>query len=224
VKKHVPVQPAGDLGLAGKTEDGIGYVMISAWENPPAIDAIESALGGLRGCKAVVVDVRPNSGGGEDLAQRVAAWFVEGTKVYAKHRTRVRAGKNGFDPVMQRALTGNKDAARRLDVPIAVLTSRYVMSSNESFVMMMRQARDCTVVGQPTYGSSGCPKPFELPNGVRLVVPSWQDLRLDGTCLEGEGLAPDVLVECTAKQLESGDPILEKALSILRDKLGSPKR
>jgi len=153
----------------------------------------------------------------------VASWFVEGTKVYAKHRTRVRAGKNGFDPVMNRALTGNKDAAHRLDVPIAVLTSRYVMSSNESFVMMLQQAKDCTTVGQPTFGSSGNPKPFDLGNGVTIVVPSWQDLRLDGTCFEGEGLKPDVAVECTAEQLEQKDPILEKALELLRGKVAKAK-
>jgi hypothetical protein len=47
---------------------------------------------------------------------------------------------------------------------------------------------------------------------------TWQDLRLDGTCFEDEGLAPDVVVVCTAKELEAGRPILEKALAIRRGK------
>ena len=87
---------------------------------------------------------------------------------------------------------------------------------------MLRQADDCTVVGQPTYGSSGNPKSHELPNGVTLVVPSWQALRPDGTCFEGEGLAPDVEVAVETEQLQRRDPILEKALEMLRAK-GKPK-
>jgi len=103
-------------------------------------------------------------------------------------------------------------------MPVAVLTSRYVMSSNEYFVLMMRQAKDCTVVGQKTYGSSGNPRPHDLPNGVRIFLPSWQDLRPDGTCFEGEGLAPDVEVAAEPKDFGEKDPILERALTLLREK------
>jgi C-terminal processing protease CtpA/Prc len=132
----------------------------------------------------------------------------------------VKAGKDGFGPVLERALSGNQEDDKRFKGPIAVLTSRYVMSSNESFVMMLQQAKDCTLVGLPTYGSSGNPRQFDLGNGVTVVMPSWQDLRLDGTCIEGEGIKPDVLVECTAEKLEQADPILEKALELLRKKVG----
>jgi hypothetical protein len=217
--QYLQSHPLGERCIEGRTEDGIGYLMIASWENANDVTAVEQMLPKLRECKAVVVDVRPNAGGDELLAQRVAAWFVDGTKVYAKDRFRVRAGKDGFGPVLDRTITGHPEADKRIEVPIAVLTSRYVMSSNESFVMMMKQAKDCTVVGQTTYGSSGCPKPHELPNGVTIVVPSWQDLRLDGTCFEGEGLKPDVSVPGEAKDFESKDPILETALALLRKKL-----
>jgi len=93
------------------------------------------------------------------------------------------------------------------------------MSSNESFVQMLGQARDCTVVGQRTYGSSANPKPHELPNGVTIFIPSWQDLLPDGTCNEGVGLAPDVEVAATPADLEKSDPILAKALELLRARL-----
>ncbi len=219
VEHYVPLKSASNSGLQGRTDDGVGYLMIGAWENAADTDAIEQALATLSNCKALVVDVRPNSGGDELLAQRIAAWFVDGTKVYGKNRYRVRAGKDGFGPILERSIKGNSDAQKRISVPVAVLTSRYVMSSNESFVLMMRQAKDCTVVGQRTFGSSGNPKPHDLPNGVKLVVPSWQDLRLDGSCFEGEGLAPDVEVSADAQTLDSKDPILEKALAILRDKI-----
>jgi hypothetical protein len=219
VPHYMPVQPLGDGDLKGRTDDGIGYLTIRAWSDAKQVDAIESALPTLRECKAVIVDVRMNSGGDELLARRIAAWFVDGTKIYAKDRFRTGPGKDGFGPVQERPVTGNAEPEKRLPMPIAVLTSRYVMSSNESFVLMMRQAKDCTVVGQTTYGSSGNPKPFELPNGVTIVLPSWQDLRLDGSCFEGEGLRPDVEVAVNDKDLESKDPILERALDVVRQKI-----
>jgi hypothetical protein len=222
ISRYAMVQPIGGSGQRGRTDDGIGYLMIGAWTNAKDVDAIEQALSGLRDCKAVVVDVRPNSGGDELLARRIAAWFVEGKRVYGKDRIRTGPGKDGFGPVLERTVEGNADAEKHLPVPVAVLTSRYVMSSNESFVLMMRQAKDCTVVGQKTYGSSGNPKPHELPNGVTIFLPSWQDLRPDGTCFEGEGLAPDVEVSAEPKDFEERDPILERALELLREKMGKP--
>lgn len=218
IERTVRAEAIGDQVLCGRTADGIGYLMIGAWTGAVDPERVGGAIASLADTKAMVIDVRPNAGGDELLAQKVAAWFVDGTKTYAKNRYRERAGADGFGPVLERRITGN-GADRRYDKPIAVLTSRYVMSSNESFVMMLQQARDCTTVGQPTYGSSGNPKPHELGNGVTLVAPSWQDLRLDGTPFEGEGLKPDVLVECTAKDLETHDPILDKALGILRGKV-----
>lgn len=216
---HVTVEPAGRQVLAGRSADGIGYLLVGAWTADVDPERIGAAIVDLADTKAMVIDVRPNGGGDELRARQVAAWFVDGEKVYARHRTRVRAGPDGFGPVQERRLVGNGED-RRYDRPIAVLTSRWVMSSNESFVLMLKQAKDCTVVGQPTFGSSGNPQPFELGNGVIVHAPSWEDLSLDGRSIEGVGIAPDVLVDCTAADFERDDPILRRALEVLRTKVG----
>ena len=39
---------------------------------------------------------------------------------------------------------------------------------------------------------SGNPKLFDLGKWSTLFVPSWRGLDLDGACLEGRGLAPDI--------------------------------
>ena len=59
----------------------------------------------------------------------------------------------------------------------------------------------------------------DLGNGVSINLPSWQALRPDGTCFEGDGIAPDVVVPCTSRDLEVGEPTLEKALALLRARL-----
>lgn len=218
--RYVKSEKIDNATLYGRTDDGIGYLVIASWQKPVDPQRIGAAITELMDCKAMVVDVRLNSGGDERLAREVAAWFVRGEKVYGRHHFRVGAGKDGFGAIQERSLTGRDDG---FEGPVAVLTSRCVMSSCESFVQMMRQANDCTVVGQPTYGSSGNPQPVDLQNGVTAMVPSWQDLRLDGTPIEGEGLAPDVLVACAPKDFETADPILEKALAVLREKVAAAK-
>lgn len=117
--------------------------------------------------------------------------------------------------MLDRAIRGNSDS-KRYTGRVAVLMSRYVMSSNEAFVLMMHQAENCKLIGQPSFGSSANPKPHQLPNGVEIVIPSWKALRPDGSCFEGEGIEPDVHVEVGDGDLESRDPILERALEYLR--------
>ena len=93
------------------------------------------------------------------------------------------------------------------------------MRANESFVLMMKKAKDAIIVGQRTAGSSGNPKPYDLGNGVTVLLPSWQVLRPDGTCWEGEGIAPDVFVPCTSRDFRDRDPPLDKALELLRKRI-----
>ena len=81
---------------------------------------------------------------------------------------------------------------------------------------MMKQADGVQVIGQKTRGSSGNPVEHDLGNGVFVKLPSWQALRPDGSCFEGEGIAPDVSVPCTSRDLETSEPTLEKALELLR--------
>ncbi|MFM7297278.1 MAG: S41 family peptidase, partial [Planctomycetota bacterium] len=212
------IEQVGPRAIAGRSADGIGYLLVDTWANGLDLASIHVALERLRDVKALAIDARTNSGGNEDLAREIAAWFVDGEVTYARHRVRTGPGADGFAPTVERRLRGN-DAPRRIDVPLAVLTGPFAMSSNESFVLMLRRARDCTLVGQPTAGSSGNPQPFELGNGVVARIPSWQFLDAEGQLLEGRGVAPDVLVPCTPEDLKSGDPILSKALEVLRAKL-----
>ena len=213
------IEQAGPRAICGQSADGIGYLLVDTWASGLDLAPIQAALERLRSVKALVIDARTNSGGNEELAREVAAWFVEGEVTYARHRVRTGPGAEGFAPAVERRMRGNA-APRRIDVPLAVLTGPLAMSSNESFVLMLRQARDCTLVGQPTAGSSGNPQPFELGNGVVARIPSWQFLDAEGLLLEGRGVAPDVLVPCTPEHLKRGDPILSKALELLRSKLG----
>ena len=121
-------------------------------------------------------------------------------------------------------MTGNA-AGRRFTKPVTVLMSQANISSNEAFLLMMRQAKKATLIGQRSQGSSGNPKSHELANGVQIFIPRWKALRADGSCFEGEGIAPDIEIASNPEQLKTRDPVLEKALSLLRaEGQGAKKR
>ena len=61
--------------------------------------------------------------------------------------------------------------------------------------MLFKCLPHVTLVGQPTRGASGNPQPLPLPNGVDVWYSRWVSLLPDGTPIEGEGIAPDVLIE-----------------------------
>jgi len=73
-----------------------------------------------------------------------------------------------------------------------------------------------TLMGAPSYGSSGNPKPYELANGVTLLVPQWQDFDMEGRLLEGAGVTPDVLLEFPPETFAVGDPLFEAALQAIQ--------
>jgi hypothetical protein len=208
-------QQRSSIVATGVFDDGIRYIFIESWpadgeaELAAAFQAVTEAAEAGR---PLIIDVRANGGGSENRAQDFAGCFVDHPVVYAKSSTR-HDGKWG--PVVERTLdlstTGCHFRGR-----VAVLMGQGTVSSSESFVMMMKQCPNCTLVGDHTAGCSGNPHPVDLGNGVTAFVPSWKDLRLDGTCTEGEGFAPDVLVKTTDESFEKDDPVVAAALQILR--------
>jgi hypothetical protein len=205
--------------FTARTEDDIGYILITTLANnrEKDLEAVQGIMEEYKDCKALILDLRANGGGSEPLAMPVAAWFVSGEKVYSKNVYRDPKSKDGFTEEMSRTIKGNKEP-RRFDKPTAVLIGPGVMSSAESFVLMMKQGEKVTLIGSTTYGSSGNPKPFNLDNGVEIFIPSWKDLLPDGTCLEGKGVQPDVKVKAKAADFEDDDPVITKALELLRKK------
>jgi hypothetical protein len=198
----------------GRFEDGVSYVMIASWgrEVTEPLEAVYEAIGGAGAAKGMIIDVRANGGGDETLAQKVAGCFIVEPKLYSKNAYR----KDGqWGQTFDRIVMPNKSRPA-FRGKVAVLIGPVCMSSNESFILMMKAA-GATLVGAKTWGSSGNPKPHDLGNGVTVVLPSWKDLLPDGSLLEGVGIAPDIDVKATAPgDFRNGDPVLEAALKHVR--------
>jgi len=202
---------------SGRWDDGIAYLFIGTWDSsdPNHRKTILEALDGMKSTPMLVIDVRGNGGGAEPLAQEVAGCFVRQPSVYGKDVHRDLKSASGFGPVNERRLEPNPNHAHFTD-RVAVLTGPVVMSSCESFLLMMKQDPSAVLVGAKSQGSSGNPKPFDLKNGVTVYLPSWKDLTVEGKELEGVGITPDIEVKAVPADFAAVDPVLEAALKYLR--------
>ncbi|MHC4575720.1 MAG: S41 family peptidase, partial [Planctomycetota bacterium] len=219
IKEAVPDwRDRNEFISTGHFRDDVGYIMIRSWkaETAEAVEPVFEALRDFANAPGLIIDVRPNGGGSETLAREVAGCFVNGPVLYAKHVNRSMDSPGGFGKVRERVLKPNK-AGPKYRGRIAVLMGPANMSSCEVFLLMMKRVPNCTLIGARSYGSSGNPKPVELGNGVTVWLPSWKALRPDGTCFEGQGVKPDILVRTGRMRSRRRDRVLEAALKSLRE-------
>ncbi len=206
----------GGVGV-GRFAEGIGYILIGSWSLEPAqLEPAFAALKTFGDAPGIVIDVRPNAGGSELPARDFAGCFIRQEAVYSRHKTRDASAADGFSGPVERRIKPNADRPA-VSVPAVVLIGPATMSSCESFVLMMRAA-GAKLVGERTYGSSGNPKSHDLGGGIRVAVPSWQDLLPDGTLLEGRGIDPDISIPPGVDDQSGSDPTLDAALAYLRKK------
>lgn len=193
------------------TPRAIGYILIGSWPGDgsllrPAHDELTTMIN--VGVARIIVDVRSNGGGDELTARAFAARFTQGRSVYSRNRIRDNSRPGGWLGPYERAVQPIQEEAKEnphaaqviadagaAALPlfrgrIVVLQGSACMSSNESFLLMMRHGGHAVLMGETSAGSSGNPRPHELGNGVTLVLPSWEDMEPNGHIVEGRGIEP----------------------------------
>lgn len=203
---------------SGMAAPGVGFLTIGSWERkfaPQSLEAAFTALAELQRLPALVIDVRTNSGGDEALAREFAGCFIGKRALYAKHVTINPVSPGRFSEPVERWLEPSAGRPAYTG-QVAVLMGPANMSSAEAFLLMMGQAPQVTLVGARSYGASGNPQPHELGNGVTVYLPSWKALLPDGSPFETIGLPPTVEVKTAPADFKRRDPVLEKAVELLR--------
>jgi len=220
--------------IGGKIDD-IGYIGIKNWsfdiENlkidcwgyQDSSITIQDFLKDLSSLKNLIIDIRENSGGNETYAKQFASFFINDSVAYEKTIVRDTI-TNKFEKERTKYIFP-QDSPLNFKGNIYVLSGPQVMSSNESFLLMMKQVKNCKIAGMKSYGSSGNPIPVELSNYIKIYIPSWRAYTLDGYIIEENGIEPDIKIiseennEITQESInkEQVDSLLTKVIELIKN-------
>lgn len=176
---------------------GVLYIRFDEF-NKPLVDEVKAALEAA-GSKGAVLDLRGNSGGHAHLL--LNALMPRNRPLY---RRRLASGLR----------TERSDLwTRKYDGPLVVLIGPASSSAAEITAAILGASGRALTVGRRTKGSVLGARFYPLPDGGQVQVPVEDAEMLDGSRLEGVGVAPIVEVYPTVEQLRAGeDPALKAAM------------
>lgn len=208
-----------DLFYYEKTSNNIGYINIKTFDNGYAqadFAFFDNILEELKDTKALIVDVRRNSGGDENYALNIAGRCATTEQIYKYTRIKTGVSKTDYSDFYSFALKPR--GAWQYTKPIILLTGRYTYSTAINFTLMMRTLPNVTTLGNNTGDGVVGFTTRELPNGWLLRFPSGLAFLPNKTVIEGSGgLVPKTIVTISEADKQAGrDAILEKALELLK--------
>jgi carboxyl-terminal processing protease len=198
----IPTIATDSLGDDGK----IAYIKLNAFsENAGTLlrEAVRNAL--QREPRAIILDLRGNSGGLLREAVKVASVFMQDETVLLE---RFSDGRIETYSTTERALT--------VDLPLVVLVNEGSASASEIVAGALQDVGRATLIGTVTYGKGSVQLPHNLSDGsiMRVTIARW--FTPEDRTIDGVGLTPDLEVPISDAELEAGsDPQLDAAIDYL---------
>jgi carboxyl-terminal processing protease len=199
----------------------VGYIYMSTFVGEGWGDEVEDALAGMPAIKSLIVDIRDNNGGNEEVAQAFAQRLYDRKRVY--RISRARTGSNYNQLGDEASMSLSPGGSRRFSGPVALITNRFDGSSAEDFTLMMRILPQVTVVGDTTLGLGSNPKEVSLANGWKVRLSRTAQSTPDGFVYQFKGLPPKIPVLWNEADVAAGrDPFIDVALADLKARANLP--
>ena len=226
----------------------IAYIALNSFSNWDIMDLFSDKLPEIRKAKKLIIDLRKNGGGNEGVGREIIKYLTKDTTLYgSKSQSRLHIpvykawGKwtNAKDTInnawkkqsylsyhdqyyydfpYEPYSTSNMDISR-IEIPTVILIGHSTASAAEDFLIYADNQENMTKIGEPTFGSTGQPMIFNLPNGGIGRVCTKKDTYPDGREFVGVGIQPDVEVKKSfSDYMKNKDPVLEKAIEYLNKK------
>lgn len=195
------------------------HVEFDLWAQP-AFDRLAATLREQPDCDRLILDLRGNPGG------QLFSMTAVGGLLYDK-TTSLGAMKTAQGTlrltVLPRRVADDGTRLRRLGGPVAVLIDRGSASSSEIFTAGLQATSRARVFGETSAGMALPAITARLPSGDWLYFPTADMTDPDGRRIEGQGVAPDVVITPTVATLAAGqDPALAAAMDWIARPAGEP--
>ncbi|UZD21162.1 S41 family peptidase [Algoriphagus halophytocola] len=205
------------------------YISLNSFSDWEIAEMFREKNKELQQAESLIIDLRNNGGGNTIIGKVILHYLTEDTVFYgSKSQTRQHIATfkaRGNDtyfydlPYFPDTLgSGDRNLLKkkRIVVPTTILIGHGTASAAEDFLIYADKQKHMTKIGEPSYGSTGQPLSFNLPQGGLARVCTKKDTYPDGREFVGVGIQPDILVrKGLADFIENKDPILEKALEFL---------
>jgi hypothetical protein len=178
-----------------KILDGnIGYLDLRTFF--PRKYAGETAIASMNffsNCKALIIDLRNNGGGWDDMVMFLASYFFDRDDPEV-----ISIARSTLDGAYHSSTISSYVSGKNLsDIPIYILTSNRTASAAEAFANIMKHMNEnATLVGEKTDGAENPVGRVIICDEYILRIPCWQKMySATDTGWEGIGVEPDIEVK-----------------------------
>lgn len=185
---------------------GIGYIRISQFGGDTA-DGFKKAIADLKRnanghLGGLVLDLRNDPGGLLSAAVDVAGNLLDGGSVVSIH---------GRQPSEDQAFNAPAHGDMLSSTPVAVLINGASASASEIVAGALQDRHRATVMGTQSFGKGSVQTivPLKGQGAVRLTTALYYTP--SGRSIQGQGVAPDVVVEAPKDQQITGGPLLRES-------------
>ena len=187
-------------------ENKIGYINITIFSSVTE-EQFKKELSKLekKNIKALIIDVRSNSGGYLNIVTNIASIFLEKGKIIYQLQNDKKTTKIKYKTNEKRTY------------PVAVITNRGSASASEILAGALKESYGAIVVGTNTYGKGTVQKTKKLQDGsmIKYTIEKW--LTPNGTWVDEIGVTPTEYIELDNKK--ETDNQIDKAIDLLKEKL-----
>lgn len=191
----------------------IAYLWVPSWNVEISAEEIEDIFSAAKNKKAMIVDMRTNTGGDPVLATKFASYFLKERVNTGFERFKIGPGANDFKDSPNDLQPAKSENLFHKNV--VVLIDRNVYSAALTFSYSLFPLDNVTFIGQRAGGGSGSVADGYLLNGWywSLSVSEYFDHK--GNHLD-DGFDPDIKVDLDLVD-KSKDEILERAIKFLNE-------
>jgi len=205
--------PAGMF--SGWLTDSIGYFHIQNFEDVElSASTIDGIMNEFKNTKGIVIDIRENYGGEDDVGKAIADRFADEKRLYMLKRDKNGNSHNAFAAPQQWYV--EPKGTIRYTKAVILLINRFSISEAEVFTLAMRVLPNVTIIGDATSGVFADVYQDTLPNGWTFRCPYNIIKDASDFCWEGIGIPADIHQTITKEDIDSGhERVLDLAIALL---------